>query len=82
MASRGVVNRRVSRAAEATDGAVDPDDVYPHCLRATAASYFAARGLSAMDLKALFGWSQFSTAIAYIEESPERLADALQQLRH
>lgn len=49
---------------------------------ATAASYYAARGLSAMDLKALFGWSQFSTAIAYIEESPERLEGALQQLRH
>lgn len=80
-ASRGVVNRRVDRMAEQAPD-VDPDDIYPHALRATASSYFAARGLSAMDLKAMFGWAQFSTAIAYIEESPERLEDALQQLRH
>jgi integrase len=80
-ASRGVVNRRVDRMARQTES-VDVDEIYPHALRATAASYYAARGLSAMDLKALFGWSQFSTAIAYIEESPERLEDALQQLRH
>lgn len=80
-ASRNVVNRRVDRMAEKVS-AVDADKIYPHALRSTAASYFAARGLSAMDLKSLFGWAQFSTAIAYIEESPERLEDSLQQLRH
>lgn len=79
-ASRNVVNRRVDRVAEAAED-LGPDDVYPHALRSTAASYYADRGLSARDLKSLFGWAQFSTAIAYIEESPARLEDSLQQMR-
>jgi integrase len=79
-ASRNVVNRRVERVANQCDE-IDADDVYPHALRSTAASYYADRGLSARDLKSLFGWAQFSTALAYIEESPARLEDSLQQMR-
>lgn len=79
-ASRGVVNRRVTRMAEQADG-VDPETTYPHCLRATAASYFSARGLDAVALKSFFGWSEFSTALNYIEESGERTAVALRGIR-
>lgn len=81
-ASRGVVNKRVTRMAERTDGVVDPDSVYPHALRATAASEWAGRGLGATALKSLFGWAQFSTAICYLEESPERLEAAMEKVRH
>lgn len=81
-ASRGVVNRRVTKMAEKTNGIVDPDEIYPHALRSTAASHWVARGLGAINLKSLFGWSQFATAICYLEESPERLEAALSQLRH
>jgi integrase len=78
--SRGSVNRRVDRMAEQADG-IKPDEIYPHALRSTAATYFSNRGLSAIDMKALFGWSEFSTAISYIEDSPRQLETSLFQVR-
>lgn len=73
------VNRRVERAAELADG-LDPADVYPHALRATCASFFAARGLNAVALKSLMGWSDFSVALKYIEDSGERTSQALDSI--
>lgn len=70
------INRRVKRAAEHTT-VLDREDVYPHCLRASAASYHSARGLDVIPLKALMGWSDLSTAQKYISSSGENTARAL-----
>lgn len=78
-ASQTGVNRRVDRMAHLADG-VDAARTYPHCLRATAASTWAARGLGAVALKSLMGWSDFSVALNYIEESGERTAKAMQRI--
>lgn len=80
MASRGIVNRRVTRTAEGAKG-IEPDEIYPHALRATAASRLAGMNLGAVALKSMFGWAQFSTALTYIEESGERTANAIRALK-
>lgn len=77
--SRQGINRRVNLAAEAADE-LDVDDVYPHCLRATAGEYYAAKGLDVIGLKQLMGWAQFSTAECYISGSGEATARKLRQL--
>jgi len=77
--SRQGVNRRVNRAAEEASQ-LDPDDIYPHCLRATAASTMAARGLKVLPLQAMFGWASLSTAQAYVAQSGENTARALHQI--
>jgi len=74
--SRQSVNRRVNRAAEEADQ-LEPTDIYPHCLRATAATFHAARGLDVLPLQALFGWADLSTAQNYIQRSGENTARAL-----
>jgi len=76
--SRTSINRRVARAAELAEE-LDPDDVYPHCLRATAASRLAARGLGAVPLQSLLGWAQLSTAQLYIKKSGEATRRELHQ---
>lgn len=77
--SQTTINRRVETIAEeATD--LDPGSIYPHCLRSTAASFWSARGLSAMNLKSLMGWSDFGVAVNYIEESGERTAQSLRSI--
>jgi integrase len=74
--TRQSINRRVDRAAEqAAD--IHPGDVYPHALRATAASRFAARGLDVFSLKNVMGWSCLSTAQCYVADSGERTARAI-----
>jgi integrase len=73
--SRASVNRRVDRLAEAAG--VDSDTIYPHALRATAATYHAYRGLSAVPLQSLLGWAQMSTAQKYIRHSGGATARAL-----
>jgi len=77
--SRTGINRRVKKAAELADE-VQKDGVYPHCLRATAASYHAGRGLNAITLQSLFGWAQMSTAQNYIQQSGENTARQLRQV--
>lgn len=74
--SHNAVGRRLNRAANATD-CVDANDVYPHCLRATAATFHAGRGLRAINLQALFGWADLSTARKYVRISGEAVANAL-----
>jgi site-specific recombinase XerD len=78
--SRSVVNRRVTRAAEAADGEVNADDTYPHCLRASCASHFAAMGIDIVSLKSMLGWASYQTAENYLAESGERTAKALSRL--
>lgn len=76
MYSANVVNRRLTAAAEQADE-IEADDVYPHCLRATAASYHAARGLDVIPLQSLMGWAQVSTAHNYVTSSGENTQRAL-----
>ena len=70
------VYRRVKMAAEQIDG-VSTEKVRPHGLRATAASYHAARGLETLPLQAMMGWSQLSTAEKYVATSSENTRRAL-----
>jgi integrase len=74
--SHSAVHRRLDRAAERVDG-LDADAIYPHCLRATAASYHASRGLDALALQALLGWADLSTAHRYVRRSGTRTRRAL-----
>lgn len=57
--SRSTINRRVHQAAEHSGIS---GRVYPHCLRATAASFHSYCGVQPVPLQALIGWSDLSTA--------------------
>lgn len=74
--SQQAANRRVNRAAEAADD-ISPGDVYPHCLRSTAASHWAGKGLDTLPLQSLMGWAQPSTAECYVSTSTENTRRAL-----
>lgn len=74
--SRQAVNRRVERAAEAA-AEIDADGVYPHALRATAATHHAGRGLDVLPLQQMMGWAQASTAECYVQRSVENTRRAL-----
>lgn len=74
--SQTAINRRVTRAAEHAN-ALDPDDVYPHALRATAATYQASRGLGPNALTSMMGWADLSTAQIYISRSDENTRRAV-----
>lgn len=71
------IPRRVTAAAEAAPDEVAADDVRPHGLRATAASYHAARGLETLPMQAMFGWAQLSTAEKYVASSSANTRRAL-----
>lgn len=73
--SRLSVNRRIKEVAVLAG--FEPARVYPHCLRATAASYHAARGLDAIPLQAFMGWSDISTAQKYVRLSGDHTSRAL-----
>lgn len=77
--SLSTVNRRIQAAA---DLAGLPGHVYPHCLRATAASHHAYKGVAPVSLQALMGWSDLATAQKYIRISGSATADALRQVHH
>ena len=68
--SANAISRRVKKTAELADE-IDADDIYPHCLRATAATYHAACGLDVIPLQSLTGWAQVSTAHNYVQASGE-----------
>jgi len=74
--SQSAINRRVKRMADAATG-IEPDEIYPHALRATSATFWAYHGLNAHSLKGLMGWAQLSTARAYIADSGQRTAQAM-----
>lgn len=67
--SKSTLNRRIDRLAE-----VAGVDVYPHALRATAASAHASRGVSAFSLMSTMGWSDIGTARTYINSNAEQAA--------
>jgi len=71
--------RHIKTAAELADG-LDPETIYPHALRATAASHLSNRGLAAKDLKDMMGWQLISTAERYISSTPESTQDALRRI--
>lgn len=73
------VNRRVKKAAEHADE-LRREDVYPHCLRASAASRLAAKGLDLIPLQSMLGWSDLSTAQVYIQKSGENTQRALHMI--
>lgn len=77
-ASRVSVNRRVTRAAEAAGH--ENKRIYPHCLRATAATKLAYKGVPAVALQSLFGWAQLSTAQKYVRVSGGATQDALNEV--
>jgi len=79
--SRQGVNRRVEKAAEKAPG-LSGDDVYPHALRASAASHHAGRGLEAFQLQQLLGWEDVRTALKYVQRSGERTARALERIHN
>lgn len=77
--SRSTINRRVSEAA---DVAGLKGRVYPHCLRATAASFHAYQGVPPVPLQALMGWNDLSTAQKYIRISGAATAKAIRNVHH
>jgi len=77
--SKSGVNRRLERALKHVDG-LSSDDVYPHWLRATAASHHASRGLDAISLQSLLGWADLSTSHRYVRRSGDRTRRALQSI--
>lgn len=77
--SSQAVNRRLSAAFEESKL---EEKVYPHALRATAASYHAARGLAVIPLQSLMGWAQVSTAHNYVRASGENTKRALNSVNH
>lgn len=73
------INRRITKAAEIAEE-IDADTIYPHCLRASAASFHAARGLRVLPLQAMMGWSKATTAQAYVQQSGENTRRALSRV--
>ena len=72
---RAVVNRRVTKVAQ--KAGVPTEEVYPHCLRATAGTFHAYRGLSTLALQSLMGWARIDTARKYLRVSGGATAKAL-----
>ncbi|MEZ3118193.1 tyrosine-type recombinase/integrase [Halobaculum sp. MBLA0147] len=59
------ITRRVKKSARYADG-LDEDDVYPHALRATAATRFAYQGLSPAALCGIMGWGDMQMAAKHV----------------
>jgi integrase len=77
--SKSGVNRRLKKVVSRVDEC-DWGNIYPHCLRATAASWHASRGVDALTLQSLMGWSDLSTAHRYVRLSGERTQKALHSI--
>jgi len=71
------VNRRVRQAKDKTDL---EKRIYPHALRATAATYHAYQGLPPLALQNLMGWSNLETAQKYLRKSAGATAKALNDI--
>lgn len=74
--SRQSINRRVNKISQTIE--IDQYKLYPHCLRATAATYHAYNGLSTAALQSLFGWKKMDVAEKYIRLTGEATARALE----
>ena len=77
--SGSAIGRRVTSAAELAPG-LDPDEIYPHCLRATAATLLSGKGLSAHALCSMFGWANLSTARVYLARSDQNTQRAVRSV--
>jgi len=73
------INRRVKKAAEHA-AELKREDVRPHSLRATAATYHAGRGLEMLPLMQMMGWCQPQTAEIYIGRSGTNTARQLDSI--
>jgi len=69
--SAATVNRRINRLQELTEF---DKRLYPHALRATAASYHASRDISVHSLMSIMGWADPGTARAYVSANDEQAA--------
>ena len=70
--SYSTINRRVKKIAELTDG-VDPDRVYPHMLRATAATHLTWSDIRPPALDQQFGWQDEKTKERYAQKTAWRV---------
>jgi integrase len=55
-------------------------NLYPHCLRATAATNLAYEGISAASLQYDFGWERLSSAEAYVKSDMKRAHKETQEI--
>lgn len=69
--SAATVNRRINRVTELSDV---EGRVYPHALRATAASYHSSRDISVHSLMSIMGWADPGTARVYVTGDAESAA--------
>lgn len=76
--SRRTIHNYIKRLAER---ARIQDRVYPHALRATAASHFAEMGMSAQGLCEVMGWEDLRTAQHYIRRLGKTAERELEQLK-
>lgn len=77
--SQTAIGRRVKRGTEHALG-LDPERAYPHCLRASAATYLAARGLGPHALCSMLGWANLQTAQVYIARSDKNTQRAVRSI--
>lgn len=68
---------RVKRLAQRANIA---HKVYPHALRATAATLFAHKGISAPTLQYIMGWSQLKWAELYVQSSKRRALEEVDKV--
>jgi hypothetical protein len=78
--SYSTVSRRLKKVAELTDG-VDSSSVYPHMLRATAATHYAWAGVRPPALDVIFGWLDEKTKEHYVEKTAFRASKELARVR-
>lgn len=69
--SASTANRRINRLQDKSNVECN---VYPHSLRATAASYHASRDISVHSLMSIMGWADPSTARNYVAADPSQAA--------
>jgi len=79
--SSTAISRRVKTAAELAPE-LDPDNIYPHALRATAATYQVSRGLGVNALTSMLGWSNMATSQVYISNSDENTRRAVRAVHN
>lgn len=75
------VTRRIERAVDNAEGLEDCR-VYPHSLRATAATYHVGRGLSVPPLKSMLGWCDFETPDKYVQSNGKNTARELRNIHN
>lgn len=77
--SQEQLRNNTRRAADLADG-VNPDNLTPHPLRATGATFFADAGLLAKPLRDLMGWSDRSQARRYVRGSGRQLTSKVYEM--